>query len=366
MIESPVALGMTHLPIRMRTLIASLSLSLTVPLFAGTATQARNLTRAYEQSFQNWVTQVQGAEGGDAQGAAWAARPNPDETGRRLWSEIRNNLNESWSLDYAAWLYENAPASLAQRRAGEVAPAMKILKAVDRFHVGSPRVAYLAVSLSNIPNHKNLAVLEKIEAQNPDPRVQGAAALGQAISLRMLGGDWKVIRKRQEKLKKAIIQGNDLPVGKNTVIGLAEVEIFIMNHLNVGSEAPDIKGVDITMKPFSLSDYRGKVVVLAFWHTWMPEADRSIKLLRNLHKEVQGKNAVVIGVNQDHPLTLRDMTGEGVTPWRNFSDSTRSIAKKYHIKDWPKVFVLDVDGKIKHVGAPDSFMNIAVDALLAN
>ena len=36
----------------------------------------------------------------------------------------------------------------------------------------------------------------------------------------------------------------------------------------VGKPAPEIKGQDINGKKFKLSDYRGKVVVLAFWANW--------------------------------------------------------------------------------------------------
>lgn len=36
----------------------------------------------------------------------------------------------------------------------------------------------------------------------------------------------------------------------------------------VGEEAPDIAGEDIDGKPFKLSDYRGKVVMLDFWGHW--------------------------------------------------------------------------------------------------
>ena len=348
----------------MRSFIAALSLALVAPSFAGTATQARNLTRSYDKNFQDWVARVQAVQGKDAQAAAWGARPNPDETGRRLWAEIRNNLNESWTLDYAAWLYQNAPAVLAPTRAGAIPPTKKIQDAVKRFHTRSPRVGYFCVALPKIPNPGSLSLLETIEKVNPDPRVQGAAAMGQAMVLRSMGDDWKIVGKRQEKLRTAIIKGNDLPVGKTTILRLAEDEVFIMNNLTVGTTAPDIKGIDIGLKPFSLSDYRGKVVVLAFWHTWMPEAQRSIDLLRELHNDLQGKNAVVIGVNQDHALTLRKMTADGTTPWRNFADSKRSIAKKYRINDWPKVFVIDVDGKIKHIDAPGAFVNIAVDSLL--
>ncbi len=348
----------------MRLLTAILSLTLAAPAFAGTATQARNLTRSYDQEFQAWIVKVQAARGKDAQADAWAARPNVDDVGKNLWVEIRNNLNESWTLDYAAWLYENAPAVLKSSRPGVTPPTKRIHDAVARFHVRSPRVGYYCVAVPRIPNPGSLSLLEKVEKENPDPRVQGAAALGQAMLLRGMGDNWKLVGKRQEKLRQAIIKGNDLPVGKTTLLRLADDEIFIMNNLSVGAEAPDIKGVDIGLKPFSLADHRGKVVVLAFWHTWMPEAERSIDLLRALHTDLQGKNAVVLGVNQDHALTLRKMTADGTAPWRNFSDSTRSIAKNYRIHEWPKVFVIDVDGKIVHIDAPGAFVNIAVDSLL--
>ena len=36
----------------------------------------------------------------------------------------------------------------------------------------------------------------------------------------------------------------------------------------VGEPAPEIVGEDIDGKPFKLSDYRGKVVVLDFWGNW--------------------------------------------------------------------------------------------------
>ena len=36
----------------------------------------------------------------------------------------------------------------------------------------------------------------------------------------------------------------------------------------VGQDAPEIQGADLDGAPFKLSDYRGKVVMLAFWGDW--------------------------------------------------------------------------------------------------
>jgi hypothetical protein len=46
----------------------------------------------------------------------------------------------------------------------------------------------------------------------------------------------------------------------------ARAELFESRHLRVGKEAPDIDGEDQDGKRFKLSNYRGKVVLLDFWH----------------------------------------------------------------------------------------------------
>ena len=46
----------------------------------------------------------------------------------------------------------------------------------------------------------------------------------------------------------------------------AEAALFQIRHLAIGKPAPDIAGEDQDGKRFQLSDYRGKVVLLYFWH----------------------------------------------------------------------------------------------------
>jgi hypothetical protein len=49
---------------------------------------------------------------------------------------------------------------------------------------------------------------------------------------------------------------------------LAESVLFELDHLQIGSQAPDFEVVDETGAKFKLSDYRGKVVVIDFWGNW--------------------------------------------------------------------------------------------------
>jgi hypothetical protein len=55
-----------------------------------------------------------------------------------------------------------------------------------------------------------------------------------------------------------------LPYG-GTVGERAKAELFEIRHLSIGKPAPEIEGEDQDGKPFRLSDYRGKVVLLDFW-----------------------------------------------------------------------------------------------------
>jgi hypothetical protein len=50
-----------------------------------------------------------------------------------------------------------------------------------------------------------------------------------------------------------------------TVGARAKSELYDIRHLGVGKVALDIEGKDQEGKPFKLSDYRGKVVLLYFW-----------------------------------------------------------------------------------------------------
>jgi hypothetical protein len=62
----------------------------------------------------------------------------------------------------------------------------------------------------------------------------------------------------------------EIPVtyfGSGSKVGAkANQELFKIRNLAVGKVAPDIEGEDQDGKPFKLSDYRGKVVLLDIWH----------------------------------------------------------------------------------------------------
>lgn len=121
--------------------------------------------------------------------------------------------------------------------------------------------------------------------------------------------------------------------------------------------APDFKLNDVTTgKPVSLSDFKGKVVVLDFWATWCPPCREEIPHLVDLYGKYKDKNLVIVGVSLD----------DTQTPVKPFMDEFHmdypvvmgddAIQKAYGgIQGIPTAFIIDKTGKIaqKYIGYRD-------------
>ena len=60
---------------------------------------------------------------------------------------------------------------------------------------------------------------------------------------------------------------------------------------------------DIHGKPFSLSDYKGKVILLDFWATWCPPCKKEIPALIELYNTYRSRGLAVIGVSMDDSVS---------------------------------------------------------------
>jgi cytochrome c biogenesis protein CcmG/thiol:disulfide interchange protein DsbE len=63
--------------------------------------------------------------------------------------------------------------------------------------------------------------------------------------------------------------------------------------------APDFTVTDASGKQVSLSDFRGKTVLLNFWATWCGPCKVEIPMLNGLHQQYQDSSFTVLGVSLD-------------------------------------------------------------------
>jgi len=69
-------------------------------------------------------------------------------------------------------------------------------------------------------------------------------------------------------------------------------------------QAPQVSGVTLTGQRLSLSNYRGKVVVLNFWASWCSPCRSEAPALAQLSRTFQAKGVQFVGVNIKDPGQL--------------------------------------------------------------
>jgi len=106
--------------------------------------------------------------------------------------------------------------------------------------------------------------LKRVLGASKNPEVK-AAALFTVGSLDWNWGDPKegAVEKVRDTFEKVV---REYPATK--AARRAKGNLFEMDHLQVGMEAPDVAFVDADGKERRLSDFRGKTVLLEFWASW--------------------------------------------------------------------------------------------------
>ena len=112
----------------------------------------------------------------------------------------------------------------------------------------------------------------------------------------------------------------------------------------------------------SLSDFRGKKVVLYFYpRDGTPGCSRQAAAFAALYGEFQKKNAVVIGISQDSEESHQKFAEKKCLPFILLSDKNRDAAVKYEIWEEKKIlgkigvglirstYIIDENGIIEHV-----------------
>ena len=331
---------------------------------------AQRIQKSYQLATDKWALEMRIATTPAEQTKAWSSRPDATPYVKDMWNAIGQSLDQEWTLEPAAWFLRLTPSLLGLNATGASVPLFAkeneaIRKAVEESHLSSLKLTPICYALASSTDPHSLALLEKIQSSHPDAKIQGVAALGAAMQLKSLGDDGEIMRKRLTYLRKAIIQSSDVELDGTSVAKLAEDELYIIRFLTKGRVAPDLVGVDSAKRPLSLAANKGKVVVLLFWNSNVPDAHRVVEITTAMANKFKDRPFAVIGVNNDPVDKLRALQADATVPWTNFSDPENLLSKEYRVGSWPLVYVLDGERKIHYAGAPGSFAELTAEALLA-
>ncbi|MFW6194892.1 MAG: redoxin domain-containing protein [Chloroflexota bacterium] len=100
--------------------------------------------------------------------------------------------------------------------------------------------------------------------------------------------------------------------------------------LKVGEKAPDFTLVNTDREQVSLSDFRGKNVVLAFFPAaFSGVCDTEMCNFRDSLSELNNANAEVLGISADNPLVGKEFKNKHGLGFQVLSDYTLDVSRKY-------------------------------------
>jgi peroxiredoxin len=149
------------------------------------------------------------------------------------------------------------------------------------------------------------------------------------------------------------------------IISLAATSLWAVDVPPVGSNAPEFSLADAKGQTHSLSEYKGKYVVLEWFNPECPFVKKHYGSdnMQKLQQEYTGKGVVWLTIDSNAPGTEGNLTAEQaqkvMASWKTkqtalLLDPESNVAKLYGAKNTPDMVVINPEGKIVYEGAIDS------------
>jgi peroxiredoxin len=111
--------------------------------------------------------------------------------------------------------------------------------------------------------------------------------------------------------------------------------------------APDFTLKDLQGRSFTLSENRGKPVLLVFGATWCPYCVQEIPRLKNIFAKYGPQGVVVVNIDiQETQDKVARFADKHKIPYPILLDESASVSKKYGVRGVPNFTLLDKNGAI--------------------
>jgi len=167
--------------------------------------------------------------------------------------------------------------------------------------------------------------LSQALAQSPVPEKKGQPAMPYVDLTRLV---------RYEHVNATLADPQFAQATKSLVDNDAEIE-------KADFTLKDLKG-----KKYTLSELRGKIVVVNFWATWCGPCRLEMPDLDLIYTHFQDQGLVVLSITDENPFKVNTFLGGASYHPPILFDSEGKVHKQFHIDGIPRTFVFDRQGKL--------------------
>ena len=113
----------------------------------------------------------------------------------------------------------------------------------------------------------------------------------------------------------------------------------------------EIEKLDFTLKDlhgkkWTLSELRGKIVVVNFWATWCPPCRKELPDLDAIYTHFQSQGLVVLALTDEDMAKVGALFGGHLPSFPVLLDTSHQVGAQFHVDSLPHTFVFDREGKL--------------------
>ena len=201
-----------------------------------------------------------------------------------------------------------------------------------------------------------------------------------AASSQSLGDAARKEKKRQEQNQRSgaavrviseadVRQGRPVVSRPGTEAEAAENGGAAAAIMTPGAPAPNFSLPDRSGRTFSLSDFRGRPLLVDFWATWCGPCRETMPEVQRLHQKY-GTQLQVVGINiegkSEDVLSYLDEGGYTFPVLFDSGNWDSIVATSYGVNSIPRTFLIDRNSRILYEGHPQGLTEEQIQAAIAS
>ena len=116
----------------------------------------------------------------------------------------------------------------------------------------------------------------------------------------------------------------------------------------VGTAVEDFQLVDLSGKMQSLSQYRGKIVLLNFWATWCKPCTTEMPAMQTIYDKLRDKGFVVLAINElEDDAKVREHIKQYGHTFPVLMDRDNKVANQFGVFGLPVSVFIDQEGRVQ-------------------